>query len=354
LKNYIIQKGSLMRHFKRPLFYALAFTGLLTFGCQKDSNANAGTTPSKGEAAEQNVASQKDTSIPESCQAYSQKVCDELGQGTPSCSAVQLSAKIISESACKAALKDMDYTRQQITALKAECTKLTTKLCADLGETTQTCAMVKERVTSFPPERCMQMMTDYDKVLAQLQRMEEANKPLNDESRASIEKGDAPAFGPKDAKVTVVEFSDFECPYCSRAAEVVDQIKAKYSKQVRFVFRQFPLSFHKNADLAAQASLAANEQGKFWSFHDVLFKNQRSLDRKSLEDFAKKAGLDMAKFKKALDSKTFQNQVQADLKLGSAVAVSGTPTMFINGQRVQNPTDFDSVSTMIDSALAAK
>ncbi len=128
-------------------------------------------------------------------------------------------------------------------------------------------------------------------------------------------------------------------------------MKEKYPN-VRFVFRQFPLSFHKNAHLAAQAAAAAGEQGKFWEYHDLLFKNQKALTRPDLEKYAKELNLNMAKFNKALDEKTHAASVDADMKLGGTVAVQGTPTMFVNGKRVANPTNAAVVSKDIDAALA--
>ena len=131
------------------------------------------------------------------------------------------------------------------------------------------------------------MMDNYPKVLAQLERMEAMNKPLSKELQDKLAASDAPSFGPKDAKVTIVEFSDFQCPYCTRAANAVKQIKEKYGDKVRFVFRQFPLNFHKKAFKASEAALAANEQGKFWAYHDTLFENQSKLDPADLEAHAK-------------------------------------------------------------------
>jgi protein-disulfide isomerase len=195
------------------------------------------------------------------------------------------------------------------------------------------------------------MQAQLPQIIEELKKMEAANKPLSPELQAAIADNSAPSFGPNDAKVKIVEFSDFECPYCSRAANVVTQIKQKYGDKVRFVFRQFPLPMHSNARQAAQASLAAHEQGKFWEYHDLLFQNQKALDRTSLESHAKQTGLDLAKFKKALDEKTLGEKVDGDVKLGEKVAVQGTPTLFINGSRVENPTDFGAVSSMIDAAL---
>jgi protein-disulfide isomerase len=119
------------------------------------------------------------------------------------------------------------------------------------------------------------------------------------------------------------------------------------------VFRQFPLEMHPNAELAAEAALAAHAQGKFWPFHDLLFQNQRDLERASLEKYAQQAGLDMAKFRKALDEHTYDRAVNADVKLGGEAHVAGTPSMFIGTERVENPTDFASLSREIDRRLAA-
>jgi len=110
---------------------------------------------------------------------------------------------------------------------------------------------------------------------------------------------------------------------------------------------------HGDARLAAQAALAAHQQGKFWEYHDLLFKNQRSLERASLEEYAKQANLDVAQLKKGLDDPALKAAVDADVKLGEEVNVSGTPTVFINGKRVANPTEFEPVAKLIDAALGA-
>jgi protein-disulfide isomerase len=143
---------------------------------------------------------------------------------------------------------------------------------------------------------------------------------------------DSPSFGPKAAKVTIVEWSDFECPFCGRVLPTLTKIKETYGKDVRVIFRHQPLSFHPNAKLAAEASMAAHEQGKFWEYHDKLFANQRALDRASLEKYAQELGLNAVKFKAALDSGKFRAKVEADAAAGAAVGANGTPTFFINGR----------------------
>jgi protein-disulfide isomerase len=213
--------------------------------------------------------------------------------------------------------------------------------------------MVREKTPSFPAERCKAMLDQYDSVIGELREMETENAPIPADLAQRQATGDAPGFGPADAKLTIVEYSDFECPFCGRAAGVVGKLKEKYGTKVRFVFRQFPLQMHEHAELAAEAALAAHAQGKFWAFHDLLFQNQRDLARASLEKYAQKAGLDMTKFKKALDDHTYAKQVEADMKLAMEAHVSGTPSLFIGTERVANATDFDSLSQEIDKKLAA-
>jgi protein-disulfide isomerase len=163
---------------------------------------------------------------------------------------------------------------------------------------------------------------------------------------------DSPSFGPATAKVTIVEFSDFECPFCSRVGPTLTKIKETYAKDVRVVFRHQPLPFHPNAKLAAEASMAAHEQGKFWEFHDKLFSNQKALDRASLEKYAQELGLNVGKFKAALDSGKFKAKVEADMAAGSAVGANGTPTFFINGREFVGAQPFENFKKFIDEEIA--
>ncbi len=175
--------------------------------------------------------------------------------------------------------------------------------------------------------------------------------PAAPEGKQDVKLGDAPVKGPASAKVTVIAFSDFQCPFCSRAVPVMKQIEDEYKGKVKIAFKQLPLPFHDKAHLAAEAALAANEQGKFWQMHDKLFANQQALDRPSLEKYAEELGLNMAKFKAALDSGKFKDKVDADAKEGAAVGATGTPTFFINGTKVVGAQPFDAFKTVIDTEL---
>jgi protein-disulfide isomerase len=286
------------------------------------------------------------------CPDYMTKICDKAGQQSQTCQALSVVMDLLPKEACTAALKNIDYSMKKIADATKVCADLTKTLCDAIGPTTQTCQMVTTQTKTFSPERCKGMMQSLPEVIGQLKKMEAANQPLSPElQKAIVEGGPAATFGPTSATVQVVEFSDFQCPYCSRAAEAVHKVKEKYGDKIRFTFRQFPLPMHSNAHVAAEAALAANAQGKFWEFHDLLFKNQQQLDSAGLAQHAKQAGLNVAAFKKSLDDHQFAAGVDADVKLGEQVQVSGTPTMFINGTRVADPTNFDAIAQVIEAAL---
>lgn len=165
--------------------------------------------------------------------------------------------------------------------------------------------------------------------------------------------GDAPYAGNKDAKVTVVEFSDFQCPFCSKASQVVSQLKQKFGDKVKVVFKQFPLSFHSQAKKAAVASLCANEQGmkSFWKLHDELFSNQANLAPAKIKEAAAKLGLDSKKFNLCLDENKYLGQVEKDIQQGKKLGVKGTPTFFVNGMIFLDGHDFKKFSDFITQEL---
>ena len=160
-----------------------------------------------------------------------------------------------------------------------------------------------------------------------------------------------PSKGPADAKVTIVEFSDFECPFCSRAEATVDQVLAANLGKVRIVYRHFPLSQHANAQKAAEASLCAHDQGKFWEYKKVLFENQTGLQVEKLKSYAKDLSLDAAKFDSCLDSGANKAKVDADMKAAMAASIGGTPSFFVNGVAVE--PSFEEFDRVIKQELAA-
>jgi protein-disulfide isomerase len=166
-----------------------------------------------------------------------------------------------------------------------------------------------------------------------------------------IELGSAPQLGPADAKVTLVLFSDFQCPFCGRLEPTLAALRAKYPSDLRIVWKQFPLPFHPNAGPAAEVAAEANAEGKFWAVHDELFKQQANLDRTHLMQIAADNGLDATKVGAAIDSKTYDAQIQADIKQGQQFGVQGTPSFFINGKFVVGALPVEQLQPKIDQAI---
>jgi protein-disulfide isomerase len=161
----------------------------------------------------------------------------------------------------------------------------------------------------------------------------------------------APMKGPATAPVSLVEFTDFECPFCAQAAPIVLQLLAAYPTQVHFAFKHYPLPMHKESPPAHEAALAAGEQGKFWEMHDLLFATQNKLTRDDLIAKAKQLKLDVPRFAKDLDSHRFKAAVEADRQEGNRLGVDGTPYFFINGHGISGAINLADFKRLIDAAL---
>jgi len=160
-----------------------------------------------------------------------------------------------------------------------------------------------------------------------------------------------PSKGPDNAPITIITFSDFECPYCSRAAKTAEQVMNAYAGKVRLVFRDYPLPFHDKAQKAAEAGKCANEQGKFWQMHDWMFEHQDKLGVEQLKEGAKGLGIDAAKFDACLDSDKYAQAVKDDLKAGQDAGVNGTPAFFVNGKLLSGAQPLEAFKASIDAEL---
>jgi protein-disulfide isomerase len=149
-----------------------------------------------------------------------------------------------------------------------------------------------------------------------------------------------------------VEFTDFQCPYCARGAATMEKVIQAYPDQIQLYVKNNPLPFHKQAPFAALASLAANEQGKYWEMHDLLFKNARSLSEEKILGFAEEIGLDMEQFKKSLEKQELKDQIEADKKDALGVDARGTPTFFVNGIKLRGAQPLKAFKKVIDEELA--
>ena len=163
-----------------------------------------------------------------------------------------------------------------------------------------------------------------------------------------------PAKGPADAPVTIVEYSDYQCPFCARVNPTLDRVRQTYGDKVRIVFKDFPLPNHPEAPKAAEAAHCAGEQGKYWEMHDRLFANQQALQLPTLKAHAQSLALDMAAFNQCLDSGKHADRVAANLKEGETLGVQSTPTLFVNGRAVVGAQPFEYLKSVIDEELARK
>ncbi len=172
--------------------------------------------------------------------------------------------------------------------------------------------------------------------------------------RYDVATGEDPSLGPANAPVTIIEFSDYECPYCRKwFTEAWPQIQKTYGDKVRLVYRDFPLSFHANSQSAALAASCAGDQGKFWQYHDLLFSGA-ALGSDTYTSFASQLKLDMTKFQDCVTSQKYLNDVNTDFQYGSSLGITGTPTFFINGIPLVGAQPFSAFKTIIDRELASK
>ena len=170
--------------------------------------------------------------------------------------------------------------------------------------------------------------------------------------RAAVTAERGPSRGPTAAPVTIVEFADFQCPYCRNATATIKRLEEQYGDQIRLVFRHFPLPMHKDAPKAAEAAECAKEQGQFWRFHDKLFEGQAALEIPNLKKRAGELGLNAVQFETCLDSGKGAVNWQRDRDEGQRYGVSATPTFFINGRLVAGALPYAAFSEIIEEELS--
>lgn len=228
------------------------------------------------------------------------------------------------------------------------------KFVKEKGIPKEQVAQLRDRIMAF-----MKMQKKQEQVQALIVKLSKEHKVElffgKPNIKMNIEMGNSPTFGSKDAKVKIVEFSDFQCPFCSRAAKTVSELKKIYGKKVEFAFKQYPLPMHPQARPASEAALCVNEQGsdKFWKFHDAAFAHQDKLDAESLKKYAKDSGVKMDQFNKCFDEKKFAKDVDADMAYGNKIGVRSTPTFFINGKPVAGAQPIEAFKEQIEDELSS-
>ena len=199
-----------------------------------------------------------------------------------------------------------------------------------------------------------QQTTAKQDLIAELKKGGPAIRVVMDSPRTTITVNpDDPSEGKADAPVTLVEYSDFQCPFCLRVMPTLKQLRVKYGDKIRVVWKDFPLTqIHPQAFVAAQAGNCAREQGKFWELHDKMFGNQSALQPDALKKYAADAGLDAPKFNQCLDSSKYEARVQDALSAGGKLGITSTPTVFVNGRIVAGAQPIEVFQSVIDEELA--
>jgi protein-disulfide isomerase len=172
--------------------------------------------------------------------------------------------------------------------------------------------------------------------------------------RHTVNIAGAPALGPEQAPVTIVEFSDYQCPFCGRVEATLKQVREKYPDRVRIVFKHLPLDIHSKALAAHAAAEAAARQGKFWEMHDKIFANQAAMSPEKYAEWARELGLDMARFERDRASAEVKARIAADKREAAQLGATGTPSFFINGKYSSGAKPFEAFQALIDAELAVK
>jgi protein-disulfide isomerase len=239
-------------------------------------------------------------------------------------------------------------------------------LAAGLTFTSPAHGEISEKDFSASLEKYLQSDAGVAKIGSALERyfqkkQQDAAKQQEEQAKADLEEqfknplkidtGKSPVKGPASAKVTIVEFSDFQCPYCRKGRDTMDEMLKAYPNDVKVVFKHFPLSFHKEAEPSARASWAAQQQGKFWEYHDILFNNQDKLGADFYLTTARELKLDEAKFKADMASEAAGKQVKEDSEIGAKNGIQGTPGFFVNGVAVKGAYPSSYFKQLVDRWL---
>ncbi len=256
--------------------------------------------------------------------------------------------RVLSEKASSAGMTAVEYRQAELERLKA--------VVSD-----ETVIQAYEQVRARDPERTLEVMSDeirtyfaesqVDDAITQGADVQIDLAPFRILAVADSIDG-LPSLGPDDAPITLVEFSDFQCPYCSRVNPTIEKIAEQYPDKVRIVFRQFPLDqLHPNARTAAEASLCANRQGEFWPLHDKMFSVQRELTPELIKQKVVELGLDERKFGECMAFGDTKAQVARDIEVGQLAGVTGTPALFINGRPLMGAVPFETAAALIDDEI---
>ena len=250
--------------------------------------------------------------------------------------------------------KVKSQTAETKKAIAASCQEAIDFVCAEIGPSSGVCELMKKTVKKMDATRCDDMLANPQQTLRDMRQMEESRLPLNAEKQALLKEGNPPAFGPKDAPVTVAVFLDFNCEKCIYMAYYAMELGKFYKDKVRVLFRNHPSPESNIAYLAAQAGLAAYDQGKFWEYYRKLYNNQHDMNEAALKRCAKEVGIALKPFSEALENGMYRADVDRDMAIAKQLFVAPAPYFFVNGVRVSGTRSDAMVAASIDAALSQK
>jgi protein-disulfide isomerase len=260
--------------------------------------------------------------------------------------------EVLDQQARKEKVSEEDLLRKHITSAIKDPSEETMRIYYIALQTDQPYAELRGKILDHIRKlEEHKMVADYIKSLRAQDNIQVMLEPPREDD---VVVGTTPVMGPSVAPVTVVEFADYQCPYCRATEANAEKLRAQFKNQIRYSYRDFPLPNHQFAEKAAEASRCAGDQGKYWEYHDLLFTGDgTALDLAGLKAFASKAKLDTAKFDSCLDSNKEQAAVQQDLNQGQSLGVSGTPSFFINGYFVGGSVTYDTLKELVQRQIAA-
>ena len=281
--------------------------------------------------------------------------CDGLEAARHAALESYVNEKLVAAAAGAAGKETNDYVKERVTAASATPTDSEIQAFYDSRKTPDAPPLDKVKPQVVAAIQRTKAQGAIEAMLTDLRKTAKFEEKLPDVRSPAVQI-DIPSTtavsGNKDAKVRFVEFADFQCPYCSKAAENVKQLKAKFGDRVEFAYRHFPLSFHEHAPKAAEIAQCAAAQGKFWEMHDKMYASQQALGEPEIKGYAKDLGLDMTALDKCLASGDAGKQVDEDFKKGQEIGVEGTPAFYINGRPYAGNPTLEGMSEALEKALA--
>jgi protein-disulfide isomerase len=260
---------------------------------------------------------------------------------------------LMSQAAKKEGLTLQQYVKKEVIDKTPKVTDADAKKYYDAHKGPGTVAFdkIKNRLVQALQQQALQ--NRQDQIIDAL-RKQNPVKVLLKTPRMTVASSGHPSLGPANAPITIVEFGDFQCPFCRRAQPTIKEVMARYPKQVRLVYMDFPLPFHNHALDAAKAARCAGEQGKFWQYHDRLFADQAKQSPADLKAAAKQLGLNTAQFDSCFEKAKYQSAIESDVAEGRKLGVDGTPSFYIDGRPLVGAQPFEKFQQVIEEEMADK